>query len=114
MQFEQTGEKSLGGLVEDWLDTSKKSDVVAKYGPIEDWDVSEVTNMRYVFYNLKTFNEDLSKWNTGAVTDMSLSKCTLSPSLWPRLPLLCILNIRQLEFHRITILTRVVMFVFVS
>ena len=42
------------------------------------------------------------------------SKCTLSPSLWPRLPLLCILNIRQLEFHRITILTRVVVFVFLK
>ena len=30
---------------------------------------------------------------------MECSKCTLSPSLWPRLPLLCLLNIRQLEFH---------------
>ena len=29
------------------------------------------------------------------------------------LPLLCLLNIQQLEFHRITILTRVVVFVFV-
>jgi hypothetical protein len=56
------------------------------YGVIGDWDVSAVTNMRG-------------------------SKCTLSPSLWPRLPMLCILNIRQLEFHRITILTRFVNFV---
>ena len=66
-----------------------------------------------VFFSASAFNQDVSKWNTGAVTDMYHSKCTLSPSLWPRLPLLCILNIRQLEFYRITILTRLVLFDFV-
>ena len=68
-----------------------------------------------VFWGASAFNQDLSKWNTGAVTDMYASKCTLSlsPSVWPRLPLLCILNIRQLEFYRITLLTRFVLFVFV-
>ena len=66
-----------------------------------------------VFEQASVFNQDLSKWNTGAVTTMAGSKCTLSPSLWPRLPLLCILNIRQLEFHQITILTRFVLFGFV-
>ena len=64
-----------------------------------------------VFRYASAFNQDVSKWNTGAVTNMLQSKCTLSPSLWPRLPLLCILNIRQLEFHRITLLTRFVLFV---
>ena len=44
-----------------------------------------------VFRSASAFNQDVSKWNTGAVTDMSSSKCTLSPSLWPRLSLLCIL-----------------------
>ena len=105
---------TLRRAVSDWIaGGALKSTVVATYGPIEDWDVSEVTNMKYVFYNFGGFNADLSKWNTGAVTTMQSSKCTLSPSLWPRLPLLCILNIRQLEFHRITILTRFVIFVFV-
>ena len=65
-----------------------------------------------VFAYAKKFNQDVSKWNTGAVTNMDNSKCTLSPSLWPRLPLLWILNTRQLEFHRITLLTRFVIFVF--
>ena len=57
-----------------------------------------------VFVNAWAFNQDVSKWNTGAVTDMSWSKC---PSL-----LLCIFvyfNIRQLEFHLIIILTRSVL-----
>ena len=66
-----------------------------------------------VFYKAFTFNQDVSNWNTNAVIDMAESKCILSPSLWPRLPRLCLLNIRQLEFHRITILTRFVIFVFV-
>ena len=66
-----------------------------------------------MFHEARAFNHDVSKWNTGAVTNMHQSKCTLSASQWPRLPLWCLLNIRQLEFHRITILTRFVIFVFV-
>ena len=62
-----------------------------------------------VFYQASAFNQDVSKWNTGAVTTMSQSKCSLSL----RLPLLSNLNIRQHEFHRITILTRFVLSVFV-
>ena len=58
-----------------------------------------------VFQSASAFNQDVSKWNTGAVTNMAYSKCTLSFS---RLPLLCILNMRQLEFHQINILTRYV------
>ena len=34
-----------------------------------------------VFYQASAFNQDVSKWNTGAVTTMQESKCTLSPSL---------------------------------
>ena len=65
-----------------------------------------------VFALASAFNQDVSKWNTGAVQDMTLSKCTLSPSLGgPRLPLLCLLNIDDSRFHRITILTRFVLFV---
>ena len=36
-----------------------------------------------VFYAASVFNQDVSKWNTGAVTNMLASKCTctFSPSL---------------------------------
>ena len=44
-----------------------------------------------VFHDAPVFNQDVSKWNTGAVTTMESSKCTLSFSLWPRrLPLCCV------------------------
>ena len=67
-----------------------------------------------MFDGASAFNRDVSKWNTGAVTTMAYSISVLfSPSLWPRLPLLCLLNIRQLEFHRLTLLTRFVLFVLV-
>ena len=66
-----------------------------------------------MFYKSEKFNQDVSKWNTGAVTTMKWSKCTLSPFLWPGLSLLCFLNVQQLEFRRTTLLTRFVIFNFV-
>ena len=82
----------LRGVLSDWIaGGTSKSTVVSKYGPIEDWDVSEVTNMAWVFYGygsvntltFGSFNADLSKWNTGAVKTMLACKCTrvLSVSL---------------------------------
>ena len=69
---------TLRRAVYDWI--AGESTVVATYGPIEDWDVSEVNNMKNVFLYRGSFNADLSKWNTGAVTTMSRSKCTHSLS----------------------------------
>ena len=75
---------SLRRAVSDWIDGgTSRSTIVAQYGAIEEWDVSEVTNMKYVFYNFGSFNADLSNWNTGAVTTMAYSKCTCTLSLSP-------------------------------
>ena len=78
-------------VVDDWCgtDAAKKTAIQTAHGSIEDWDVSRITSMERLFAHKTSFNDDLSKWNTSAVTTMYLSKCTLSPSLlWPRrLPL---------------------------
>jgi surface protein len=39
-----------------------------------------------VFWDAVAFNQDVSKWNTGAVTTMAYSKCTLSSSLLATAP----------------------------
>ena len=38
-----------------------------KYGPIEDWNTSKVTDMERLFYNKENFNADISKWDTSKV-----------------------------------------------
>ena len=70
---------SLRRAVSDWIAAggASSSAVYIKYGPIEEWDVSDVSNLNYVFYNFGNFNSDLSKWETGKVTNMYGSKCTL-------------------------------------
>jgi surface protein len=41
------------------------------YGPIEEWDVSNVTDMSSIFANAQKFNQDISQWNVSNVTDMN-------------------------------------------
>ena len=45
---------------------------------IDEWDVSNVTNMWGVFNSCKNFNCDLSKWNVSSVTNMAFmfSSCS--------------------------------------
>ena len=41
-------------------------------GPIADWDVSAIIDMKWLFFNMTTFNADImSSWDTSSVTDMS-------------------------------------------
>ena len=76
---------TLRKVVYNWIaGGTSRSTVVALYGPIEDWDTSEVTNMDNVFYGVKlastfgSFNADISKWNMGAVKTMGNSKYLLN------------------------------------
>src|SRR5690606_16244702 len=38
-------------------------------GDISEWDTSSVTNMSYMFFGAKSFNQDISKWDVSSVTD---------------------------------------------
>ena len=40
-------------------------------GDISKWNVSKVTNMIYMFSHARSFNGDISKWNVRNVRDMS-------------------------------------------
>ena len=58
----------------------------AKCGPIAEWDVSAITNMKQLFYNLKNFNQDISSWDTSSVTTMyQMFKVRSSPCPAPNL-----------------------------
>merc|ERR1719201_1948309 len=37
---------------------------------LSKWDVSAVTNMKFMFSSAFTFDQDLSKWDVSAVTNM--------------------------------------------
>lgn len=41
------------------------------HGKIEYWDVSEVTDMSYLFFHAPSFNKPLRAWNVSKVTNMS-------------------------------------------
>ena len=48
----------------------------ATYGPIAQWDISQVTDLSFLFDGnsnsaCKTFNDDISQWNTSAVTTLA-------------------------------------------
>ena len=42
----------------------------ARYGPIASWDTSGVTDMHWLFFNKRDFNEVISRWNVSNVVDM--------------------------------------------
>ena len=71
--------------VDEYLDNATKTATVDKYGLIEDWNTSLVTDMSSLFdgdkivgsethVSRQQFNENISKWKTDSVTTMSYSK----------------------------------------
>ena len=57
-----TGTTNLAGMF-------KEIDNVGSINNIENWDVSNVTNMSEMFWGTN-FNDDISAWNVGSVTNM--------------------------------------------
>ena len=38
--------------------------------PLNNWNVSKVKDMVFMFYNASSFNQPLNNWNVSNVTDM--------------------------------------------
>jgi len=71
---------TLRRVVSNWIaGGTSRSTVETTYGPIEDWDTSDVSNLNNVFHGVsstpfRNFNADLSNWNLSGVTSMRSSK----------------------------------------
>ena len=63
--------KTIRIAVREYFSGDKEKDaIIKKYGKIEDWNTSKVTDMSKLFYDYNNFNEDISKWDTSNVTNM--------------------------------------------
>ena len=63
---------ALRRAVKDYLaGGARKEDIVKKYGEINNWDVSNVTNMEEMFDEASSFNQPLNNWDVSKVTNMS-------------------------------------------
>ena len=63
------GDETLRVAVQEWQ--RDRGGAMVKYGPIADWDTSQVTDMSNLFMNATTFNEPLTRWDTSNVGNMS-------------------------------------------
>ena len=63
---------TLRQAIKDYLsdDFYRKRYVLYRYGEIEDWDVSNVKNMKEMFMDSSSFNQPLNNWNVSNVRDM--------------------------------------------
>ena len=64
-------DESIRVAVKDHIEGGELKDaIIKKYGNIEDWNTSEVTDMNRLFQFRNYFNEDISKWDVSKVTNM--------------------------------------------
>ena len=73
----------LVNAVDMWVDPSKQAAAIKKYGDIQHWDVSQVTNMAYLFSptraignttvrnGLTSFNGNIRNWDVSKVTHIN-------------------------------------------
>ena len=53
------------------MNTYPKNTRYKRCGPIEFWDVTDITDMSYLFASNCNFDEDLSRWNVSSVINMN-------------------------------------------
>jgi surface protein len=74
LSFSQTPitNSNLGSAISTCLSTNPVDGLCTscEFGAIPDWDVSDVTNMDFAFYDTD-FNGDISQWDVSNVTDMN-------------------------------------------
>jgi surface protein len=60
--------RSIRTAVKEWI--SDRDAAAAKYGPIDSWNTSAVTDMSCLFKDCKQFNDSVNAWDVSNVTTM--------------------------------------------
>ena len=68
--MESLDDINIHDAVELWYNNTE--DAILKYGHINNWDVSNVTNMNNLFFNMTNFNDCINNWNVSNVISMKL------------------------------------------
>ena len=63
--------EELKNAIYQFCNIQKKAGAIRKYGRIQKWDVSAITDMSYLFSNKSKFDDDISGWNVSNVTNMA-------------------------------------------
>jgi surface protein len=66
--YERLTDENFKQAIALWFEN--KEECKLRFGHISDWKTSRVTNMQGTFYYRSDFNENISRWNVGSVTDM--------------------------------------------
>ena len=68
--FLSVTEETIRPLVNLWCMECFTEERRQKFGPISSWDVSQVTDMCFLFFDQRTFNDSLALWNVSRVKTM--------------------------------------------
>jgi surface protein len=68
----QLADDTIRSAVSQWCDEegNNKTEIENTYGPIENWDTSQVTDMSELFAGKSKCDPEIGKWDTAAVTSM--------------------------------------------
>ena len=69
MEYLKLNNETIKSAVKEWLLDETTAEAI--YGHISNWDTSEVTNMRAMFFSANAFNQPIGNWDVSKVTDMS-------------------------------------------
>ena len=79
---------NIKDLVKNWILENDRQGIIEKYGSIEDWDTSQVTNMNQLFFEAYSFNRDISKWDVSNISvinmDSMFSEAPVSKNHQPK------------------------------
>jgi len=83
--FSPNNKEELQLAIHLWCEYEQEA--LARYGPINKWDVSNVKNMNYMFNNVSFFNQNISSWNIKQVVycHNMFNHCSIKEEYKPKL-----------------------------